>query len=207
ITEYLVNISKRRAFWSLNEDILKITILTTNTPYPSRKIRRIRACTHQRPRRKQAQYAISREDQYDRVKLLIEGSELSLQEKELKLYNEVDTLTSDIGEMIHSYYLRFAQLMNDMNTIRLSMKPLQVSMKYVNHLEPEWSKFITDVKLAKDVHNTNFDQLYTYLRGNVIRIGVIQNTGNATANQSKVIRCYSCIGEGHIARELMCRCE
>ncbi|GKA70155.1 hypothetical protein Tco_0776219 [Tanacetum coccineum] len=32
IMEYLVNISKRRAFWSLNEDILKITILTTNTP-------------------------------------------------------------------------------------------------------------------------------------------------------------------------------
>ncbi|GJU89180.1 reverse transcriptase domain-containing protein [Tanacetum coccineum] len=33
-------------------------------PYPSRKIRRIRAYTHQRPRRKQAQYAGSREDQY-----------------------------------------------------------------------------------------------------------------------------------------------
>ncbi|GJZ28989.1 putative ribonuclease H-like domain-containing protein, partial [Tanacetum coccineum] len=53
IMEYLVNISKRRAFWSLNKDILKIIILTTNTPYPSRKIRRIRACTHQRPQRKQ----------------------------------------------------------------------------------------------------------------------------------------------------------
>ncbi|GJW20121.1 hypothetical protein Tco_0030743 [Tanacetum coccineum] len=64
ITEYLVNISKRHAFWSLNEDILKITILTTNTPYPSRKIRRIRACTHQRPQRKEDQYAVSREDQY-----------------------------------------------------------------------------------------------------------------------------------------------
>ncbi|GJW68278.1 hypothetical protein Tco_0122702 [Tanacetum coccineum] len=35
----LVNISKRRAFWSLNEDILKITILKTNTLYPLRKIR------------------------------------------------------------------------------------------------------------------------------------------------------------------------
>ncbi|GJZ29453.1 hypothetical protein Tco_0574100 [Tanacetum coccineum] len=64
IMEYLVNISKRRAFWSLNEDILKITVLTTNTPYPSRKIRRICACTHQRPRRKHDQYAVSREDQY-----------------------------------------------------------------------------------------------------------------------------------------------
>ncbi|GJV98813.1 hypothetical protein Tco_1554065 [Tanacetum coccineum] len=62
--KYLVNISKRHAFWSLNEDILKITILKTNTPYPSRKIRRIRACTHQRPQRKQVQYTISSEDQY-----------------------------------------------------------------------------------------------------------------------------------------------
>ncbi|GKA15139.1 putative reverse transcriptase domain-containing protein [Tanacetum coccineum] len=57
IMEYLVNISKRRAFWSLNEDILKITILKTNMPYPSRKIWRIRACTHQRPQRNEAQYA------------------------------------------------------------------------------------------------------------------------------------------------------
>ncbi|GJV17822.1 protein CHUP1, chloroplastic [Tanacetum coccineum] len=32
IMKYLVNISKRCAFWSLNEDILKITILTTNMP-------------------------------------------------------------------------------------------------------------------------------------------------------------------------------
>ncbi|GJS85721.1 hypothetical protein Tco_0752262 [Tanacetum coccineum] len=64
IMEYTVNISKRHAFWSLNEDILRITILKTNTPYPSRKIQRIRASTHQRPRRKQAQYAVSSEDQY-----------------------------------------------------------------------------------------------------------------------------------------------
>ncbi|GKB65377.1 hypothetical protein Tco_0921563 [Tanacetum coccineum] len=64
IMEYLVSIRKRRALWSLNEDILKITILTTNTTYPSRKILRIRACTHQRPQRKLDQYAISSEDQY-----------------------------------------------------------------------------------------------------------------------------------------------
>ncbi|GJY40793.1 hypothetical protein Tco_0428063 [Tanacetum coccineum] len=64
IMEYLVNISKRGAFWSLNKDILKIAILTTNTPYPSRKIRHIRARTHQRPQRKPIQYVVSSEDQY-----------------------------------------------------------------------------------------------------------------------------------------------
>ncbi|GKA69226.1 hypothetical protein Tco_0775290 [Tanacetum coccineum] len=34
-------LSKRRTFWRLNEDILKIT----NTPYPSKKIWRIRAAS------------------------------------------------------------------------------------------------------------------------------------------------------------------
>nr|GEU79049.1 hypothetical protein [Tanacetum cinerariifolium] len=29
---------------------------------------------------------------------------------------------------------------------------------------PEWSKFVTDVKLVKDLHTTNFDQLYAYLQ-------------------------------------------
>ncbi|GJT95602.1 hypothetical protein Tco_1091120 [Tanacetum coccineum] len=69
IMEYLVKDSKRHTFWSLNEDILKITILETNTPYPSRKIRCIRACTHQRPQRNEAQYAVSRRTQYTVLKI------------------------------------------------------------------------------------------------------------------------------------------
>ncbi|GJS56342.1 hypothetical protein Tco_0629704 [Tanacetum coccineum] len=30
--------------------------------------------------------------------------------------------------------------------------------------KPESSKFVTDVKLSKDLHSTNFDHLYSYLR-------------------------------------------
>ncbi|GKE65425.1 hypothetical protein Tco_1519586, partial [Tanacetum coccineum] len=30
-------------------------------------------------------------------------------------------------------------------------------------LSPEWSKFVIDVKLVKDLHTTNFDQLHAYL--------------------------------------------
>ncbi|GJU91257.1 hypothetical protein Tco_1303680 [Tanacetum coccineum] len=85
-------------------------------------------------------------------------------ERESKLYDEFDTFTSEKGETIHSYYLRFAQLINDMHTIGMSMQPLQVNTKFVIHLQQEWSKFVTDVKLAKDLHNTNFDHLYSYLR-------------------------------------------
>ncbi|GKB85775.1 hypothetical protein Tco_0958047 [Tanacetum coccineum] len=101
---------------------------------------------------------------WDIVKLLIQGLELSLQVRESKLYDDFDTFISMPGETIYSYYMRFAQLINDMHMIGMTMKPLQVNTKFVNHLQPEWSKFVMDVKLAKDMHTTNFDHLYAHLR-------------------------------------------
>ncbi|GJV13805.1 hypothetical protein Tco_1355346 [Tanacetum coccineum] len=48
---------------------------------------------------------------WDRVKLLIEGSKISLQEREAKLYDEFEMFTSVPGETINSYYLsNFDQL-------------------------------------------------------------------------------------------------
>ncbi|GKC92285.1 hypothetical protein Tco_1157727, partial [Tanacetum coccineum] len=44
-------------------------------------------------------------DIWDRVKLLIDGSKISLQERESKLYDEFNTFTSVLGETIHLYYL------------------------------------------------------------------------------------------------------
>ncbi|GJU86648.1 hypothetical protein Tco_1294194 [Tanacetum coccineum] len=56
------------------------------------------------------------------------------------------------------------ELINDMDTIGMTMMPIQINTKFINHLPPEWSKFVTDVKLAKNLHNRNFDHLYAYLR-------------------------------------------
>nr|GEW02724.1 hypothetical protein [Tanacetum cinerariifolium] len=43
------------------------------------------------------------------------------------------------------------------------MQQVQVNTKFLNALLPEWSKFATDVKLAKSLYTTNYDQLYAYL--------------------------------------------
>ncbi|GJS58466.1 putative ribonuclease H-like domain-containing protein [Tanacetum coccineum] len=85
-------------------------------------------------------------------------------ERESKLYDEFDMFTSVPEETIHSYYLRFAQMINNMHSIRMTMRPIQVNTKFINHLQLEWRKFVTDLKLAKDLNNTNFDHLYAYLR-------------------------------------------
>ncbi|GKB87612.1 hypothetical protein Tco_0959884 [Tanacetum coccineum] len=63
------------------------------------------------------------------------------------------------GESIHSCYLRYAKLINDMNMIPMSITPMQINTKSVNHLQPEWSRFVTTAKKARDLHGVTFDQL------------------------------------------------
>ncbi|GJU53932.1 hypothetical protein Tco_1227646 [Tanacetum coccineum] len=62
-----------------------------------------------------------------------------------------------------SLIARFTQLINDMNIYKMKMEQFQVNTKFLNSLPPEWSKFVTDVKLVKDLHTSNFDQLHAYL--------------------------------------------
>nr|GEV04919.1 hypothetical protein [Tanacetum cinerariifolium] len=44
-----------------------------------------------------------------------------------------------------------------------ALEQFQVNTKFLNTLPPEWSKFVTDVKLVRDLHMTNVDQLHAYL--------------------------------------------
>nr|GEX19517.1 hypothetical protein [Tanacetum cinerariifolium] len=45
----------------------------------------------------------------------------------------------------------------------MKLEQFQVNMKFLNTLPLEWSKFMTDVKLVRDLHTKNVDQLHAYL--------------------------------------------
>ncbi|GJR25675.1 hypothetical protein Tco_1101907 [Tanacetum coccineum] len=44
----------------------------------------------------------------------------------------------------------------------LTKQEREFNTKFLNTLPDEWSKFVTDVKLVKDLHTTNVDQLHAY---------------------------------------------
>nr|GEV00807.1 hypothetical protein [Tanacetum cinerariifolium] len=50
-----------------------------------------------------------------------------------------------------------------MNIYKVKLKQFQANTKFLDTLPPGWSKFMTDVKLARDLHTTNIDQLHAYL--------------------------------------------
>ncbi|GJS29377.1 reverse transcriptase domain-containing protein [Tanacetum coccineum] len=107
------------------------------------------------------------------------------------LYNLFDKFAYVQGKTLYEYYWRFSQLINDMHIIRMTMHQVQVNTKFLNALPPEWSKFVTGVKLAKSLYTTNYDQLGI---ATTLRV-------NYAADQPRVVKCYNCQGEGHMARQ------
>ncbi|GJU28125.1 hypothetical protein Tco_1166746 [Tanacetum coccineum] len=117
-------------------------------------------------------------------------------ERECKLYDAFDKFTHIKGESLHKYYLRFTQLINDMNIYNMKMEQFQVNTKILNSLPPEWSKFVTNVKLVKDLHTTNFDQLHAYLEQhelNANEVFFIQQSSASTTVSTISI----CINSSH----------
>nr|GEV84095.1 hypothetical protein [Tanacetum cinerariifolium] len=100
---------------------------------------------------------------WERIQLLMQGTSLTKQERECKLYDEFDKFAYKKGETLREFYLRFSLLLNDMNIYNIKLEQFQVNTKFLNTLPPEWSKFMTDVKLVRDLHTTNVDQLHAYL--------------------------------------------
>nr|GEY79300.1 hypothetical protein [Tanacetum cinerariifolium] len=83
-------------------------------------------------------------DLWERIQMLMQGTLLTKQEQECKLYDEFDKFAYQKGETLHDFYLRFFLLLNDMNMYNMKLEQFQVNTKFLNALPPEWSKFVTD---------------------------------------------------------------
>ncbi|GJZ08718.1 hypothetical protein Tco_0543001 [Tanacetum coccineum] len=83
-------------------------------------------------------------DLWEKIKLLMQGTSLTKQERECKLYDEFDKFTYKKGESLHEYYLRFTLLLNDINIYKMPLEQFQVNTNFLNTLPDEWSKFVTN---------------------------------------------------------------
>nr|GEV08627.1 hypothetical protein [Tanacetum cinerariifolium] len=109
---------------------------------------------------------------WDRVKLLMQGTKLSLQERECKLYDEFDKFSFVKGETLYQYDWRFAQLINNMNVITMSMRQVQVNTK---------------VTMQQVQGRQGQSYVGTGYKGNATSFG-----GNNIGRQTKVVKCYNC---------------
>ncbi|GKE39919.1 hypothetical protein Tco_1463324 [Tanacetum coccineum] len=97
---------------------------------------------------------------------MMKGSDIGIQEKKAKLFNEWERFTSTDGESIESYYHRFLKLMNDFKRNKHFPENIASNLKFLNNLQPEWSRHVTIVHQTKDLRTADYTQLYDFLKYN-----------------------------------------
>nr|GFB90139.1 Gag-Pol polyprotein [Tanacetum cinerariifolium] len=96
----------------------------------------------------------------------MKGSDIGIQEKNAKLFNEWERFTSNEWESIESYYHRFLKLMNDLKRNKHFPGKIASNLKFLNNLQPKWSRHVTIVHQTKDLHIADYTQLYDFLKYN-----------------------------------------
>ncbi|GJU39774.1 hypothetical protein Tco_1192731 [Tanacetum coccineum] len=84
-------------------------------------------------------------------------------DRETRFNNEFDQFVTKPGEALVLVYNRFAQLMNDLERNGIKFPSVTINTKFLNCLQLEWLKYVTNVRLAKRLIEDTYDDLFDYL--------------------------------------------
>ncbi|GJX12010.1 hypothetical protein Tco_0201869 [Tanacetum coccineum] len=97
---------------------------------------------------------------------MTKSSDIGIQEKKAKVFNEWERFASIDGESLKSYYYRFLKLMNDFKRNKHFPENIASNLKFLNNLQQEWSRHVTIVHQTKDLYIVDYTQLYDFLKYN-----------------------------------------
>ncbi|GKB45862.1 hypothetical protein Tco_0896615 [Tanacetum coccineum] len=102
-------------------------------------------------------------DVRERIRRLMYGLKKNKNVIYSRLMNEFDKFEAKEGESLDSVYERLSTLVNVMD--RNDIRPLKVSIntKFLNSLQPEWSKYVTLTRQNIDLSDVEYDSLYDTL--------------------------------------------
>ncbi|GJV11856.1 integrase, catalytic region, zinc finger, CCHC-type containing protein [Tanacetum coccineum] len=99
-----------------------------------------------------------------RVECLMQGIVQNKVDRETRFNNEFDQFVTEPRQALVSIYNRFAQLMNDLERNGIIFPKVTINTKFLNCLQPEWLKYVTQVRLAKRLTEDSYDDLFDYLQ-------------------------------------------
>nr|GEV40783.1 ribonuclease H-like domain-containing protein [Tanacetum cinerariifolium] len=98
-------------------------------------------------------------DLWERIQMLMQGTSLTKQERECKLYDAFDKFAYEKGETLRDFYLKFSLLLNDMNMYNMKLEQFQVNTKFLNTLPPEWKYSPPEAGLVVPVFQKGDDHI------------------------------------------------
>nr|GFA32208.1 hypothetical protein [Tanacetum cinerariifolium] len=96
---------------------------------------------------------------WERIQMLLQGTSLTKQERECKLYDEFDKFAYQKGETLRDFYLRFSLLLNDMNMYNMKLEQFQQQAS-TYQTSPYATSYHTPQFLSQGPSSSNFSISY-----------------------------------------------
>nr|GEY10302.1 hypothetical protein [Tanacetum cinerariifolium] len=94
------------------------------------------------------------------------GSEYGEQDRKAAILYEYETFKATEGEHLHDTYLRYLQVINDLNKCGYKKDNCELNYKFLNNLQPEWKPYGTLMRQTKNLMDINVNALYNILKQN-----------------------------------------
>nr|GEU56648.1 hypothetical protein [Tanacetum cinerariifolium] len=102
-------------------------------------------------------------EMWERIKMLMFGFDVTSHVRHSRLMDEFDKFTPKEGETLELVYERLTTLVNIMDRNNFCPILVSINTKFLNHLQPEWRKFITMVRHNQNGETVSYDVLYDSL--------------------------------------------
>ncbi|GJV32774.1 hypothetical protein Tco_1393174 [Tanacetum coccineum] len=100
---------------------------------------------------------------WERIRRLMHGFEKTKQQRHSRLVDEFDKFVAVEGESLSSVYERLTTLVNVKDQNEIHPLPITINTKFLNSLQPEWSKYVTMTRQNANLKETEYDHLFDTL--------------------------------------------
>ncbi|GKB79395.1 retrovirus-related pol polyprotein from transposon TNT 1-94 [Tanacetum coccineum] len=160
---------------------------------------------------------------WDRVKLLMQGTKLSLQEKEFQVNTKfLNSLPPEWSKFVTDFPQSYSPIYPPPypSQPQINHSSVPPSQQYQSHMDHKTSYVPQiayhspqastqpmteipqmDLGLAVPVFTQGDDPIACLNKATAFLTAVASSRGNNTSRQARVVKCYNCQGEGHMARQ------
>ncbi|GJS01971.1 hypothetical protein Tco_0949631 [Tanacetum coccineum] len=112
-------------------------------PNPDNDLQQILEPVSKMTARNKSQYITDVKEIWERIKRLMFGFEVTSHVRHSRLMDEFDKFTAKEGESLESVYDRLTTLVNIMDCNNVCPIQVSINTKFLNCLQPKWSKYVT----------------------------------------------------------------
>nr|GEV38022.1 hypothetical protein [Tanacetum cinerariifolium] len=102
-------------------------------------------------------------EMWERIKRLMHGFEVTIHVRHSRLMDEFDKFEAKERELLDSVHERLTTLVNILDRNNDRLIPVSINKKFLNCLQPEWSKYVTLVRHNQTRAAVSYDVLYDLL--------------------------------------------